>query len=77
MAKATINVPVSIDLSTIQRWMESSDIVEVVRCKDCKHRHDDGYCEAWGDSFHHWEDFNKVPEDMFCGYGERREDETD
>lgn len=37
MAKATINVPVSIDLSTIQRWMESSDIVEVVRCKDCIH----------------------------------------
>ena len=36
MAKATISVPVSIDLSTIQRWMESSDIVEVVRCKDCR-----------------------------------------
>lgn len=49
------------------------EAVEAVRCKDCKHRHDDGYCDAWGDSFHHWEDFNKVPEDMFCGYGERRE----
>ena len=50
---------------------------EIIRCKDCKHRHDDGYCEAWGESFHYWEDFNIVPEDMFCGYGERREDETD
>lgn len=52
-----------------------SKMGELVRCKDCKHRHHDGYCEAWGDSFYHWEDFEEVPEDMFCGYGERREDE--
>lgn len=50
------------------------DAVPVVRCRDCKHRYDDGYCEVWGDSFYYWEEFDEVPEDMFCGYGERRED---
>lgn len=49
---------------------------DLVRCRDCKHRYDDGYCEVWGDSFYHWEEFDEVPEDMFCGHGERREDET-
>ncbi len=50
--------------------------VPVVRCRDCKHRYDDGYCEVWGDSFYYWEEFDEVPEDMFCGHGERRENET-
>lgn len=52
------------------------DAVPVVRCRDCKHRYDDGYCEVWGDSFYYWEEFDEVPEDMFCGHGERRNDET-
>lgn len=51
--------------------------IDLVRCRDCKHRYDDGYCEVWGDSFYYWEEFDEVPEDMFCGHGERREDETD
>lgn len=37
MASTKIFVPVNIDLSTIQRWMETSDIVEVVRCRDCRY----------------------------------------
>lgn len=46
--------------------------VEVVRCKDCKHTGTDGcgaiYCEKWD----RWE----IPEDFFCGYGERRADDA-
>jgi hypothetical protein len=47
------------------------DIVPVVRCKDCKHTDDDGcgaiYCEKWD----RWE----MPEDFFCSYGERKNNE--
>lgn len=52
------------------------DAVPVVRCRDCKHRYDDGYCEVWADAFYYWEECDEVPEDMFCGHGERRNDET-
>lgn len=71
---AISKLALEIDSGAVKGWLKKADIVPVVRCKDCKHRHDDGYCEAWGDFFHHWEDFNKVPEDMFCGYGERKEE---
>lgn len=37
------------------------DAVEVVRCKDCKHRFNRPICAYKGD-------------DWFCGYGERREE---
>lgn len=50
------------------------DAVEVVRCKDCKHTKTDEcedpaiYCKKWD----RWE----MPEDFFCGYGERKPDEA-
>lgn len=53
------------------------DAILLVRCKDCKYWQEDGYCEAWGDVFHHWEGYDAVPEDMYCGWGERRTDDTD
>lgn len=37
----------------------AADVVEVVRCKDCKHRFNYGICAYRGDNW-------------FCGYGERR-----
>ena len=43
------------------------DSVEVVRCKDCKHRDDDGMCRGRG-----WP-MQLVPDDGFCDKGERRE----
>ena len=48
------------------------DLVEVVRCKDCKHRNTPD-CKMWyhcvicGD-YHHWE-----RDEYFCSYGERKE----
>ena len=43
------------------------DLVEVVRCKDCRHYEDGmvGYC---------WEVDRGVSGDFFCAYGERREE---
>ena len=74
MAKATINVPVSIDLSTIQRWMESSDIVEVVRCKDCIHAKE---MTQYGCSecVRHCEKLKIVTSpDWFCAEGRRKDE---
>ena len=48
-----------------------TNMVEVVRCKDCKYTKTDGmeqpaiYCEKWD----RWE----MPEDFFCAYGVRSE----
>lgn len=36
MAKLT--VPIVIDWESIKDYMDTHDFVEVVRCKDCKHR---------------------------------------
>lgn len=38
----------------------SADVVEVIRCKDCKHRHSSEFCEC-------------RPDDAFCSDGERKE----
>lgn len=49
---------------------------KIVRCKDCRFYHDDyGYCEYWGDVFHHWEGHDRIDKDGFCDKGERKTDE--
>jgi hypothetical protein len=60
------------------------DAVEVVRCKDCKHWHEEtGWCyyhshfiDSKGGACHPWEsnDWKMLDEDDFCSYGERRTD---
>lgn len=50
----------------------AADVVEVVRCKDCKHRKTENcsmYVECDCGSQHTWECDND-----FCSYGERRSD---
>lgn len=42
--------------------MAKADLVPVVRCKDCEHRHSSEFCEC-------------RPEDGYCNDGERRTDE--
>ena len=49
--------------------------VEVVHCKECKHRYFNEYmeeycCEAWGDGYD-----TVCTDDDYCSYGEKR-DET-
>ena len=59
----------------VQSWLDEQptvDAVEVVRCKDCKHRYYNEYnemycCEHWSDGFD-----TVVCEDSFCSYGERK-----
>lgn len=61
-------------LDYVRKWLElvfdvveEADVVEVVRCKDCKGMIDeDHFCYVW-------EGF--VRDDDFCSYGERRDDD--
>lgn len=47
----------------------TADVVEVVRCKECKHRDaETGFCEGRGFPM------QLVPDDGFCDKGERSED---
>ena len=50
------------------RDMLESDVVQVIRCKDCKSFDGDDWCHAWGGT---------TVSDAYCSYAERRTDETD
>ena len=54
----------SCDEDTIFDLMDDSavDAVEVVRCKDCKHRYSDSWCEYVDDD-----------DNFYCARGERKE----
>ena len=61
------------------------DAVEVVRCKDCKHWHEEtGWCNqhshfigAKGEACNPWEsnDWKTFDEEDFCSYGERKDND--
>ena len=70
-------------LDQIIKHKSTADVVEVVRCKDCKHREtfecpmyheediewdDDGYTEC--ETIIH----DMTTDDAFCSYGERKDD---
>ena len=48
------------------------DAVEVVRCKDCKHRYNGKDCTHPLFLSYSWGAIRKVKDDDFCSYGERR-----
>lgn len=50
---------------TVSRWC--TDLVPVVRCKDCKFRENDDFCTGRGFPY------QLVPDDGFCDKGEREE----
>lgn len=49
----------------------AADVVEVVRCKECKHRDDDNFCAGRG-----WPE-QLVPEDGYCDKGARKDGDND
>ena len=55
---------VYMDLKGVVATLPSADVVEVLRCKDCKWVEDDGFCRL------HW---GKLKMDDFCSYGERKD----
>ena len=53
--------------------MRSADVVEVVRCKDCKHRYynediEEYCCEQWADGYD-----TVCTDEEFCARGERKD----
>lgn len=57
----------------------TSDVVEVVRCKDCKYRPTNGLpnqsCPMWDNGNDFLGSYWKGNDDGFCNYGERRKDD--
>lgn len=56
-----------VTLQSIIRKIPTADMVEVVRCKECKY-----FCKV----SKYCSDFMTTDEDGFCKWGERREDVT-
>lgn len=86
------NIPPYIGLagSLVQQYIDKAptvDAEEVVRCKDCKHWHEEtGWCNhhshfvnTEGEACHPWEspEWKMLHADDFCSYGERRADENE
>lgn len=67
---------------TTQTWLErkkpkeknTPDLVEVVRCKDCKHRYVPCRCALWYGMADGKEYFLERGEDFYCPWGERSEE---
>ena len=54
----------------MDEYIKRSDVVDVVRCKECKHLTDDGLC--W-ENIHAVVGYKKPNPNDFCSYGERKE----
>lgn len=81
------------DLAEMLYYMPAADVVEVVRCKECRHRplmvdgdvKDPNYNEsAWEEDYTcpylcYEDDFYNCmpPDDGFCNYGERMDEVTE
>lgn len=53
----------------------TADVVEVVRCKDCKHNFTKSWNQGKRDNpICHFTDFRR-PNEFYCSFGERAEDE--
>ena len=64
-----------VEIVPIQIVENPADIVEVVRCKDCKHYdNSEGiqWCRLNSKFEQYGTDWHSFPEDGFCSYGERR-----
>lgn len=69
--KITLSDGVSI-YDSIQR-LPTADVVEVVRCKDCKKRYVPYYCALWHSTVNGRELFLERGDSFFCSHGERKE----
>ena len=50
----------------------AADVVEVVRCSECKHHHDPMRCSLWYGTLDDNEYFLEHGKDFYCAFGERR-----
>lgn len=70
---------VAYDMAQLVKNAPTADVVEVVRCKDCRHWNNEGYDSilesAFGECRKSFEDYHccETTEGDYCSYGERRE----
>lgn len=73
---ANLTVPIIIDWKAIEEYLAQHDIVEVVRCKNCKHlfdgEHNANCCELLMEKAK-WITEITVDENWYCADGERKE----
>ena len=72
------------DMARLVEKAPTADVVEVVRCKDCKYR-ETFACPVYREEFATWEEdgyiehevliFDDSTDDFFCSYGKRKEGE--
>lgn len=56
--------------------LKTADVVEVVRCKDCKWQDKgENECESWNMCKHNVIEHFAIYDEHFCKWGERREDD--
>lgn len=74
---AQMHVPILVNWDDIKEHMAKSDIVEVVRCKDCKHW-DTTWENDWEKDYHYCPIIDGIRKgDWFCADAERRTDGSD
>lgn len=61
------------DVDSLAEYLINTDVVEVVRCRDCKHRHVPHRCALWYGTLGDNEYFCERGADFFCSYGERKD----
>ena len=60
-------------LAEILKRAPTSDVVEVVRCKDCQfYKRDTDYCKKRNKGYCYWDNTIKT-RTHFCGYGKKKE----
>lgn len=69
MASAKLTVPILFEWKDIEAYMAQHNIVEVIRCKDCK------WFGDFGCAIRIVDDSDKPTENDFCSFAERRTDE--
>lgn len=60
---AKVSIPIVINVEEIKEYLEKADIVEVVRCRECR----------WYDHIC-WRVETEFMESDFCSYGEKNND---
>ena len=57
------------DTEVVEQFIDTTPSIDIVRCKECKHRYDDGWLEPrW--TCDYLKDM-RLKDDDFCSYGER------
>lgn len=59
------------DIVDIMESIPTADVVEVVRCKDCKYFNTESWHFNWCEA-HSYDELIKCKENDFCSYGERK-----